>query len=516
MPEEPITEPRARQARRRSPFLAALLSAIVPGIGHLYLGRRRRGWVFVGITTALVVPAALLLAVVVFGSGLDLALAVSRPFFSSPNLLILLLVLNAALLGFRAFAVADAFLTAGPGEGRLATRSILVAGLGVLLIATAVPHLYVGERNLLLHDLLTHDFVSDPNQTATTSTSTTSLPPAGGSAPSSTAPPTTTTSTLPAAFPEEGRVNILLLGGDSGVDRRGIRTDTMIVLSIDPATGWTAMFGIPRNLFGLPIPGGHPAQGAWDNCPDCFGMIANELYAWGLKRPDLFGEPNSGANATKSLVGYLLDIDIHYFALVDLEGFVEIIDAIGGVDIVVTERVYDSAYPNEDGSISVVDLTPGTYHMDGHLALYYARSRQGSHDFSRMNRQRCVLEALAEQADPVSLLRQFPTIVPAIESSVLTDLPMAAIPDFIELVAKVNTQEIVSIRFMPDAPEFAGTSTSYIGGWTADRYPIPDRDFIAQTVATALSLPPLEAMEALNLQPLDDLCGDTQTADAQP
>ena len=80
-----------------------------------------------------------------------------------------------------------------------------------------------------------------------TTTTTTTLPP-------------TTTTTLPEGFPEEGRVNILLMGGDSGVGRRGIRTDTMIVVSIDPETGWIAMFGIPRNLWGLPLPPGHPAQ----------------------------------------------------------------------------------------------------------------------------------------------------------------------------------------------------------------------------------------------------------------
>jgi len=510
MPEDSTQEARARPGRPARPFVAALLSAIVPGAGHLYLGRRRRGWIFIGITAALVVPAALLLAVVIYGSGLELALAVSRPFFSNPNLLILLVVLNAALLGFRAFAIADAFLAAGPAGAPTRTRPVLAVGLVVLLTATLVPHLYVGHRNLLLHDLLTHDFVTDPNQAATTTTTATITGPSAGGSTTTTPRPTTTTTSLPDTFPEEGRVNILLLGGDSGVDRRGIRTDTMIVVSIDPATGWTAMFGIPRNLFGLPFPPGHVATDAWDNCDGCFGMIANELYAWGLRRPDLFGDPNSGANAMKDLVGYLLGIDIHYFALVDLEGFVEIIDAIGGVDIVVTERVYDSAYPNEDGTVSEMDLQPGQHHMDGHLALYYARSRQGSHDFDRMNRQRCVLEALVEQADPVTLLREFPTIVPAVEESVLTDLPMAAVPDFIELVARVNTQEIVSIRFMPDAPEFAGTSTSYIGDWTADRYPIPDRGFIAQTVATALSLPPLEAIAVLNLQPLDDVCGDTQ------
>lgn len=507
MPEDPTAAARARKARPSSALVAALLSAVVPGAGHLYLGRRRRGWALIGIAAAAAVPAVWWLVSAYLGGGLlDAALSLS------PGQIILLVVASAVLLGFRAFAIAESYLLGGHPEGPPRVRAAALAGLVALLLATGYPHLYVSERLLLAHDLTTHDFVNDPNQVAIEDVTTTGGSTTSASGETTTTPPPTTTTTLPDAFPEEGRVNILLLGGDSGVDRRGTRTDTMIVVSIDPETGWTAMFGIPRNLFGLPFPPGHAAIGSWDNCPDCFGMIANELYAWGLTRPDLFGEPNSGANAMKATIGYLLGLDIHYFAMVDLLGFVDIIDAVGGVDIVVTERIYDTEYPNEDGTVSLMDIQPGTYHMDGHLALYYARSRQGSHDFDRMNRQRCVLEALAEQADPIVLVHELPTIVPAIETSVFTDLPIDELAAFIDLVSKVNTQEIVSIRFMPDAPEFAGTPTSYIGDWTTDRYPIPDRDFIAQTVATAIGLPPLEAMEVLNLQPLDDLCGDTQAA----
>jgi polyisoprenyl-teichoic acid--peptidoglycan teichoic acid transferase len=510
MPGHPTNAPRATGPRPPSPFLAAVLSALLPGAGHLYLGRKRRGWVLLGITAAAAVPAVWWLGAAYFGDGLlEAALSLT------PSRLVLLVAANAALLGFRAFAAADAFLTGEPVGRRSPARLAAIGGLVLVLAATGYPHLYVGERVLLARDLLTHDFNQDPGQVAledVTTTTGSSLP--GGTATTSTLLPSTTT-TLSAAFPEEGRLNILLLGGDSGVGRRGIRTDTMIVVSIDPATGWTAIFGIPRNLIDLPIPPGHPAQGAWD-CGDCFGMIANELYGWGLSRPDLFGGPNSGANAMKDLIGYLLGIDIHYYALVDLEGFVDIIDAIGGVDLYVPERIYDTEYPNLDGTYSVIDLQPGTYHMDGTMALYYARSRQGSTDFSRMNRQRCVLEALAQQADPLTLIQELPTIVPAVEQSVFTDMPMDDLAAFIDLLSKVNTEEIVSIRFMPYAPEFDGTPTSYIADWTADRYPIPDRDFIAQTVATALSLPPLEAIDVLNLQPLDDICSQPLNDPIQP
>ena len=345
---------------------------------------------------------------------------------------------------------------------------------------------------------------------ATTTTSTT-RPPTTTSTSTSTStttttlPPTTTTTTLPPGWPEEGRVNVLLLGGDSGIGRRGIRTDTMIVVSIDPGTGWLAMFGIPRNLWGLPLPPGHPSRGSFA-CGDCFGAIANEIYPWGLDRPDLFGEVNPGAAAAKEILGHLLGLDLHYFALVDLEGFVDVIDAAGGVDIVVRRQIDDYAYPEVDGTYSERTLAPGTYHMDGEQALYYARSRHATDDFNRMGRQRCVLQAVAQQTNPLTLLGMFDTVA----ESVLTDVPESALLRLIDLLPEMNLDEIVSIRFMPDAPEFAGTPTAYIAGWTPDRYPIPNRDFIAETVAAALSLPPAEAIATLNLQPLEAVCGEAE------
>ena len=249
-----------------------------------------------GISAAAAAPAVWWLARAYFGDGLlEAALSLT------PGRLILLVVADATLLAWRAFAAGDAYFAAAPPRPRTPSQFAALVGVALLLLATAYPHLYVGERVLLAHDLLTHDFNQDPGQVAIEDvTATTAVP--GSSAPvtstpgpssSTTSPPATTTTTLSDVFPEQGRVNILLLGGDSGVGREGIRTDTMIVVSIDPGTGWTALFGIPRNLMELPFPPGHPANGAWE-CGDCFGMIANELYGWGLSRPDLFAGPNSG------------------------------------------------------------------------------------------------------------------------------------------------------------------------------------------------------------------------------
>jgi hypothetical protein len=124
-----------------------------------------------------------------------------------------------------------------------------------------------------------------------------------------------------------------------------------------------------------------------------------------------------------------------------------------------------------------------------------------------MGRQRCVIEAVAEQADPVELLRKLPDLVPAIQGSVITDIPVSDIPDFIDLLDKADLETIPSVRFIWRAPEFEGTPTSYVAGWTEDRYPIPNVELIRETVETATSLPPDEAIEALNLQPIEATCG---------
>ena len=523
MPTTPPTTHAAGDRPAPRPIVAALLSAILPGAGHLYAGWRRRGWTFIAITGLVVVPVALLLVfVLVGGLSLSLAVALVRPFTDHPTLLLVLLAANAILFAFRIAVMIDAYLVCRPATSRRTTAPsgpVTTLAIVAIVAIVAIPHIWVGQRNVLLYDAFTYDYVSDPGQSSLPATTPPTMPSTTGTdadgSSSSTATTTaaaesTTTISVPYTFTDGTRVNVLLMGGDAGVGRDGIRTDTMIVLSIDPETGWTAMFGIPRNLIHLPIPADSPAHGAYD-CPGgCFDLIANEIYQSGLTRPDLFpGGVNSGGNAAKEILGYLLGIDIDYFALVDLEGFVTMIDAVGGVDINVIDRIYDENYPNMDGTVTTIVIEPGTYHMDGETALKYARVRHGviGSDFGRMSHQRCVLEALAAQADPLTLFRELPTFVPAIEQSVKTDIPIDDLPAFIQLAAKADLTDIVSIRFMPNAPEFEGTPTSYIADLWPGGWPIPDRDFIAQTVRTALSLPPLEAIAVLNLQPLEDVCG---------
>ena len=206
------------------------------------------------------------------------------------------------------------------------------------------------------------------------------------------------------------------------------------------------------------------------------------------------------------LVGHLLGIEIHNYVLVDLLGFVDVIDAMGGLTITVTQGVYDELYTRPGGEVVPVSYPPGTYEMDGEEALAYARVRRGSSDYYRMGRQRCVLEAIAAQADTYTLLRQLPWLVPAIQDSVRTDIPVADWPDFIELADIVNTETTVSVRFIPSAPELVGTGLSYNAGKNASGHFIPNVDLIRQTVLTMMTTPSAQAAETIGVDPLGEVC----------
>ncbi len=417
-----------------------------------------------------------------------------------PTALGWLLIGNGALLAMRVFAVADAWTHSTPAEAATPGRT-LAASAGTLAIAVAlvIPHALTGYGLILDKDLLTTVFVAAPDPPAVTTippaTAPPTTPPEGG--PATTEAPaatTTTTTTLPTRLWDgTERLNVLLLGGDAGVGRTGIRTDTIILASLDPATGDVGLFSVPRNIAQVPLPVGLDIWAC-----DCFPAIINELWDYGVRNPDRFpGSRPPGAAALIAGIEEMTGVPVHNFALVNLDGFVDLIDAIGGVEITVTERIYDSAYPHEDGTTEVIDLAPGTYEMDGHLALAYARTRQGSDDYNRTGRQRCLLQAVATQADAVSVARSFPDITNTIKNNLITDIPLERLPDLIQIIPKLDPDRIVAVGLQPPL---------YTGPRTADLYPTPDLEAIRAAVRTVLELPAAEAIAALGLEPLAEEC----------
>ncbi len=257
------------------------------------------------------------------------------------------------------------------------------------------------------------------------------------------------------------RVNVLLLGSDAGDNREGVRTDSMIVASIDTATGDTVLFGIPRNLQNVPIPTNSPLYqrygGSFDCGPEC---LMNAIWTTALnlqeENPDWFaGDPNPGQTATRQVISAIIGQPIHYTVIIDLEGFEALVDAMGGVDINVQERVPmgGKTWTDADGNSHLIEGTEsgwielGPQHLDGHEALWYSRSRVTTDDYSRMRRQRCVVGALVDQVNPMNLLQRYPAIAEAAGDNITVDIDQTELPAWAELVERVQGGTMKSLPF---------------------------------------------------------------------
>jgi len=462
----------------RRPLLAAMLSAVIPGIGQLYAGRGRRALGMFAVD--LIVIGFVVFAVY---NTLEVVKAAFRP-----GVLVAAMIANIILLGYRVWAVDDAYHLAS--ESR-ATRLPAVAGLvlGIILIG---PHAVAGYYDIVHYDFITSTFVEEEPTTTTVPNEPAEVITVAGAS---------TTTTVPFEI-EPGpvlwdgleRLNILLLGADAGVGRESIRTDTMIVVSIEPTTGEVALFSLPRNFVQVPLPS---EMGIW-GC-DCFPRMLNDLYVAGIESPQAFpGPADPSVNAIKGGFGELLGIPIHNYALVTLEGFVGVVDAIGGVTLNVPFDIIDETYPHEDGvTIEYVEISAGEQHLDGHLALAYARARRHADDYARMSRQRCLVDAILEEADPVALALGYPELAGVLGDTMETDISLSRIPDLIDLLPSIDLDNMISIRFIPP---------TYLEGFSDAGLNIPNVDLIREHVQIVINSTPEEARQILGIQPIDDVC----------
>ncbi len=342
-----------------------------------------------------------------------------------------IIVLNAALLAYRGAATVDSFFQSVARGTRDWAGGLVAAALLVF------PHLLIGSLAVTQDDAVDGATAGSPPVAPATSLTTTTT-----TTTTTTLPLVTTTTAPPRIWDGYERVNIMLLGSDAGVGRTGTRTDTVILVSIEPETGDVAMISIPRNLTEAPLPEG---MGIWE-C-NCFPDIITHLWANGEWYPDAFPGPQApSVNALKAALGLIFGIDIHYYAKVDLAGFVAMIDAIGGVTIDVPKRIVDESYPHENGGTEYIVIEEGPQLLDGHRALVYARSRRHSGDFARMHRQRCLLGALIQQADVSDLVAGFGEFTAAVRDHVETDIPIDRLGDFVELLSRVDIDRVATLR----------------------------------------------------------------------
>lgn len=410
-----------------------VLSAVVPGSGFLH-GRRARLGTVVLVAAAVGTVWAALVAPHDLRSGLHLAVDPSRLTHSA-------MVLVACLVVWVVVVVSTfVLLRPRPTEPRwqLVGGSAFVGALCLVVIAPVglvVRDAFAQAH--LVNTVFTHnDDVTRPSVTP--------------------------------KDPWHGRtrVNVLLLGGDSGPGREGTRTDTMILASLDTRTGRTVTFGLPRNLADVPFPVGSPLHTAY---PDGFtgpgdpsSWMLNAVYREvPILHPHILGRSSDeGADAIKEAVEGATGIPVDYYVLIDFTGFRELVDAMGGITVNVNVPVAINGQ-TDAGIPPTGYIQPGpNEHLDGFHALWYARGRYGADDYQRMARQRCVINAIIDQANPVNLLTRYQALASAGSKVVRTDIPKELLPAFVDLALRAKGHRAKSVlfrlsdQFNPNAPDF--------------------------------------------------------------
>jgi LCP family protein required for cell wall assembly len=198
----------------------------------------------------------------------------------------------------------------------------------------------------------------------------------------------------------------------------------MMIASLDPKTYAAGLVTIPRDLY-VPIPGVGDAR-------------INQALWYG----DLYRVPGGGPTLAKQTVEYNLGRKIHYYVLVDFAGFRKVVDTLGGIDVDVPKAIDDPTYPDENFGLKPIHIPAGRVHMDGELALQYARSRHQASDFGRSKRQIQVLMAVRDKALRLDLLPKLPSLVQQLWGSVETDITPQQVFALAPAAAKVKTENI--------------------------------------------------------------------------
>lgn len=476
------------------PWLAAVLSVLLPGLGQAYARHYARALAWFS-------PLIILSLLAIWTLNLTLTDLVGAAL--DTRVLWGVFWVNIIGLVWRGGAAIDAYRLVG---GAISTSPTFVAGWVFIAFLIVGPHVLVGTYTLDAVTLVNAVFVEDAPQASApvipigTDADIVPDPLIAHAEPDAEVMPNPDASGL--RVPRERsatavermrrsgvtlvplserigkeRITVLIAGGDAGPGRGGLRTDSMIVASIDVGTGKAALFGFPRNMGSIPlpkrfqnafvdfqkrlipepvpvsVPEGEPEPDAAEpskfvNCR-CFPEQLNALYPftrkWTKTYPD---ETDPGMAALRDVLANLMGVPIDFYVLVDMAAFVDLVDAIGGIDVNVRQPIQAEVSPPREGDPwAKVDVGIGWNHLDGPEALAYARARKGSSDYARMERQRCMLRGVAAKVDAVTVLRTFPAIVNAIETSVVTDIPRSYAAELISAVASLDFDDIQTVGF---------------------------------------------------------------------
>ena len=410
-----------------APGFAAVLSALVPGLGQVYQERWIRGII------ALLVP---MLALTLTGAFVAIADPITALVIRHARGATLVVV--GGLFLYHLSTIVDAFAGGlhGP-RSLLGKRAADYALLAVVVLAVATLYGNVYAQGNAWATLAGRIFA----------------PVAKAVAPGAAAP------AGPPAWTGKERLNVLLLGVDKRDGEVGSpeNTDTLVVLSLDPLNRTASMLSIPRDTL-VTIPGHGPDK-------------INAAYAYG------------GPELAERSVEQVLGIRLNSYALVDFNAFVRIVDSLGGVLIDVKRPIRDEAYPTADFGVRRLNIVAGPQLMHGDVALEYARSRHDSNDFSRSRRQQQVLAAIRARLAQDGMLARVPTLMGDVGTLVETNFDPGNILPLAGLGGGIDSNAIRSEVLLPcggDSPRCELREQNDSGGYYLIPEPAKVRDLVAQ------------------------------------
>jgi polyisoprenyl-teichoic acid--peptidoglycan teichoic acid transferase len=397
-------EERAARVRFRRALALMAMTLIVPGSAQLAAGNRQVGRAAVRIWVLLLTGGFLTLVTAVLWHELVFWLA------TTPSMLLALrLGLMAAAAGW-AYLFFDAWRISQPLSLSMGHRRTVVSLTGAVALGTVAVLLFsahlVGVQRGMVMAMFAGNTVSDA---------------------------------------EDGRYNVLLIGADSGVSRWGLRTDSMTVASVDAKTGKTVLIGLPRNMMNFPFPKGSILAEQWPHGYNCSTCELNSLSTYAADHKALFDQfEQPGVEATMEGIEGITGLKINYYAMINMPGFRDLADAIGGVTINVRQPIAIGKTGEVVGWIK-----PGVQKLSGDKLLWYARSRATSDDYSRMARQKCVMNAMLSQVSPATVMKHFSQIAKASAALFTTDIPTSEVDHFAKLALKAKSQKISTLSLVP-------------------------------------------------------------------
>jgi len=401
-PSRPAPD-RAARIRFRRAITLLLMTLVIPGSAQLVAGNRKVGRIAMRLWMGVVAVTVLTLLIALIWHGFVFWLA-----FNAFWLGVIRLVLMALAIGWAALCM-DAWRIGQPLSLMQGHRLAVVTLNGALCFSIAGAllfgaHLVGVQRNFVIA-MFGDGVVSGSH---------------------------------------DGRYNVLLLGGDSGKGRWGLRPDSITIASIDARTGQTVLFGLPRNMTNFPFPDGSVMG---QQFPDGYDDELNSLATWAGDNTGLFkGYADPGVEATIEGVQGITGLQINYWAMVNLDGFKDLVDAVGGL----TLNVRDAVPIGKIGDITGY-VEPGIRKLNGFEALWFARSRAAADDYSRMARQKCVMSAMLQQLSPSTVITKYGAITKATSGLISTDLPASEFGKFAQLALKARNLPIRSVGFVPPA-----------------------------------------------------------------